>query len=251
MESGIWGWVTGTVQERKQWTDRLFSLRVEADVEPFKAGQFNRLRLEIDGEPVARPYSYVNAPDETPLDFYLITVPEGPLSNRLVQLEPGDTVELMPRATGFFTLDELPDSRDLWLLSTGTALGPFLSMLKTDTPWQRFENIRLIHAVRKAEELTYQDTIRQFQERDPKQFQYIPFVSREPCPGGLEGRIPAAIAEGRLEHHAGLKIAPEHSQLMLCGNPAMVKDTAAILRERGLEKNRRRKPGQITTENYW
>ncbi|WP_019583662.1 ferredoxin--NADP reductase [Thioalkalivibrio sp. ALE16] len=245
------GWVTGVVRERKQWTDRLFSLRVDADVEPFKAGQFNRLRLEIDGEMVGRPYSYVNAPGETPLDFYLITVPDGPLSNRLVQLEPGDQVELMPRATGFFTLDELPDSRDLWLLSTGTALGPFLSILKTDTPWERFENIRLVHAVRKAEELTYQDTIREFQERDAKRFQYIPFVSREPFPGGLEGRVPAAIAEGRLEHHAGLKITPEHSQVMLCGNPAMVQDTTAILKERGLAKNRRRKPGHITTENYW
>lgn len=245
------GWVTGVVQERKQWTDRLFSLRVDAEVEPFKAGQFNRLRLEIDGEPVARPYSYVNAPGESPLDFYLITVPDGPLSNRLLQLEPGDTVELMPRANGFFTLDELPDSRDLWLLSTGTALGPFLSILKTEAPWQRFENIRLIHAVRQVEELTYQDTIQQFQERDDKQFQYIPFVSREPFPGGLEGRVPGAIAEGRLEHHAGLKITPEHSQVMLCGNPDMVKDTSAMLRERGLEKNRRRKPGHITTENYW
>ncbi len=245
------GWVTGIVRERKQWTERLFSLRVDAEVEPFKAGQFNRLRLEIDGEMVGRPYSYVNAPDERPLDFYLITVPDGPLSNRLVQLEPGDPVELMPRATGFFTLDELPDSRDLWLLSTGTALGPFLSILKTSEPWDRFENIRLIHAVRKAEELVYQDTIRPFVERDPQRFQYIPFVSREPCPGGLEGRVPAAIAEGRLEHHAGLTITPEHSQVMLCGNPAMVKDTSDVLRARGLERNRRRKPGHITTENYW
>lgn len=245
------GWVTGTVRERKQWTERLFSLRVDAEVEDFKAGQFNRLRMEIDGESVGRPYSYVNAPDERPLDFYMITVPEGPVSNRLVQLEPGDKVELMPRATGFFTLDELPDSRDLWLLSTGTALGPFLSILKTDEPWDRFENIRLIHAVRQAEELTYRDTIRQFQERDSTRFQYIPFVSREAFAGGLEGRVPGAIAEGRLEHHAGLKITPEHSQVMLCGNPAMVADTSAILRERGLVKNRRRKPGQITTENYW
>lgn len=245
------GWVTGTVQERKQWTDRLFSLRIEADVEPFTAGQFNRLRMEIDGELVGRPYSYVNGPDERPLDFYLITVPGGPLSNRLVQLEPGDTVELMPRATGFFTLNEIPDGRDLWLLSTGTGIGPFLSILKTDEPWERFENIRLVHAVRQAEELTYQDTIARFTDRDPQRFRYLPFVSREAHPGALQGRITTALSDGALESEAGLIFSPEHSQVMLCGNPDMVSDTQALLRERGLEKNRRRKPGHLTTESYW
>ncbi|OOC10176.1 MULTISPECIES: ferredoxin--NADP reductase [Thioalkalivibrio] len=245
------GWVTGTVQERKQWTDRLFSLRIDADVEPFVAGQFNRLRMEIDGELVGRPYSYVNAPDERPLDFYMITVPDGPLSNRLVQLEPGDTVELMPRATGFFTLNEIPDGRDLWLLSTGTGIGPFLSILKTDEPWERFENIRLVHAVRHAEELTYQDTIARFSERDPERFQYIPFVSREAHPGAIQGRITTALSEGELEAQAGIDFAPEHSQVMLCGNPDMVSETQSMLRERGLEKNRRRKPGHLTTESYW
>ena len=38
---------------------------------------------------------------------------------------------------------------------------------------------------------------------------------------------------------------------MLCGNPGMLKDVAAGLAKRGLRKNRRRTPGQITVESFW
>ncbi|MBS0003521.1 MAG: ferredoxin--NADP(+) reductase, partial [Thioalkalivibrio sp.] len=44
------GWAKGEVSELTRWTERLFSLRVDADVEPFKAGQYNRLRLFIGEE---------------------------------------------------------------------------------------------------------------------------------------------------------------------------------------------------------
>ena len=245
------GWVKGRVREIKRWTERLFSLCVDADIEPFKAGQYNRLRLFIGDEWVGRPYSYVNPPDRRPLEFHLVTVPEGPLTNRLIHLQPGDEVELMPRSTGLFTLDQLPDARDLWLLATGTGLGPFLSMLGTEEPWERFENIRLVHSVRQASELTYRDRIETFAERAPGRFGYVPMVSREVCAGALCARIPATIEDGRLEHLASLAIEPEHAQVMICGNPDMVRDTQAVLKGRGLRRNRRSQPGQITVENYW
>ena len=83
------------------------------------------------------------------------------------------------------------------------------------------------------------------------QLDYIPFVSREATETGIQTRIPAAIEDGRLEAHAGLPLTAETSQVMICGNPAMVRDTQAILEKRGLKKNRRREPGHITTEQYW
>ncbi|HSP00665.1 MAG TPA: ferredoxin--NADP reductase, partial [Thioalkalivibrio sp.] len=175
------GWLEAEVIERKHWTGELYSLRVDAPVDPFQAGQFNRLALDIDGERVGRPYSYVNAPDQTPLDFYFITVPGGPLSNRLATLNTGDTVQLMSKAQGFFTLSEVPDAEILWLMATGTALGPYLSMLRTEIPWQRFKRIVLIHAVRSAAELTYQRVIDAFRDYG-RQFQFVPFVSRESHP---------------------------------------------------------------------
>ncbi|MBK1692490.1 ferredoxin--NADP reductase [Ectothiorhodospira mobilis] len=243
-------WLTGEVVELKRWTPRLYSLRVEAPVEPFRAGQFNRLSAVLDGERVARPYSYVNAPEERPLDFYFITVPEGPLTNHLMTLGPGDAVDLAPRSNGFFTLEEVPDADVLWLFATGTALGPYLSILKTEAPWRRFKRIVLVHAVRRQEELTYGDTILGFRERG-EQFQFVPFVSREEAPGALPGRIPAAIENGLLERHVDLPLTPDAAQVMLCGNPQMVADTSAVLKARGMTRNRRREPGHITTENYW
>ncbi len=244
-------WVQGTVHQKITWTDRLFSLQIDAELMPFTAGQFTRLALHIDGERVARPYSFVNAPDEPLAEFYFNVVPGGPLSGRLATLEAGDKIEIAQPANGFFTLQEVPEGKHLWMLATGTALGPYLSFLKTDEPWQRFEKLVLVHAVRHANELSYADTIAGFSEKHPGQFQFIPFVSREQHEGALEGRIPTAIEEGRLEERAGIRINPETSQVMLCGNLGMIQDTTEVLKKRGLKKSSRREPGQITTEKYW
>ena len=243
--------VRGTIIENKHWTTRLYSVKVDADIQSFTPGQFGRLGLEIDGEEVARPYSFVNAPSEPYLEFYSIIVPDGLLSSQLYQLKAGAQVWVASSPAGFFTLDEVPEGRELWMLSTGTALGPFLSILKTDIPWQRFEKIVLVHAVRTAEELTYQNTIETFKQRAPKQFTMIPFVSREQTQYALPGRIPSAIENGSLEESADTALITESSQVMICGNPSMVQDTTETLKTKGFTKNRRRQPGNITTENYW
>ena len=243
-------WCEGKVCELKPWTESLYSIRVDAPVDKFTAGQFTKLGLIIDDELTGRP-SYVNAPDERPLEFYFITVPEGPLTQRLVTLSPGDSIYVMRKAAGFLTLAEVPESKHLWMLSTGTAIGPFLSILKTPEPWARFERIVLVHAVRTAAELSFQDTIQTLSGAHPEQFSYIPFVSREDTDFAIRDRVPGALASGALEARAGIEITPEQSQVMICGNPAMVKDTTEALTARGLERNRRRTPGHITVENYW
>ena len=243
-------WVEGTVVGNKMWTDQLYSLQVDAELEPFRAGQFGRLALEIDGQMVARSYSFVNAPHERPYEFYSIIVPEGPLSPRLQSLKSGDKVFLAPKGAGFLTLADVPPGENLWLLSTGTALGPFLSILKTDAAWQRFERIVLVHAVRQAQELSFHDTIDKFSAHG-KQFCYVPFVSREDTDFAIKGRVPEAIQNGALEARAAVTITAEKSQVMICGNPDMVHDTRAVLEARGLKLNKRKDPGQISVENYW
>src|SRR6266581_1253828 len=144
-------WIEGTVVDQKRWTETLFTLCVKAEVAGFEAGQFAKLALAVEGEMVARPYSFVNAPKERPHEFYYVTLPEGPLTQRLCRLETGDTLYLAPRPAGFLVLSEVPDGSDLWLISTGTGVGPFLSILKTETPWQRFEHVVLVHAPRHEE----------------------------------------------------------------------------------------------------
>lgn len=244
-------WLEGRIVERRRWTERLHTLRFEAPLGEFRAGQFTRVALDLDGERVGRPYSLVNAPDERPLEIYFNEVPEGPLSPRLSTLEPGDRLWVDRSPRGFFTLDEVPDAEQLWLFSTGTALGVFLSLLKTDEPWQRFRDVVLVQGVRQADELTYDDTLARIASRHTEQFTFVPVLSREQRPGTLHGRIPPLLADGSLEEAINLRLAPERAQIMLCGNQGMITDASEHLKERGFRRNRRSEPGHITTEKYW
>jgi ferredoxin--NADP+ reductase len=202
------------------------------------------------GSRVARPFSFVNPPAEPVHEFYGIVVPEGPLSPRLARLAPGDVLYVATNPAGFLVLSEVPEARSLWLISTGTGIAPFLSMLRTEAPWKRFENVILVHAVRHARELVYQELIREIGLERPR-LRYLTFVSREAHPTSLAGRIPAAVRDGRLERAAGVELSPQSSHVMLCGNPGMLKDATAALAERGLRKHRRRTPGHISVESFW
>src|SRR5205809_1512618 len=152
-------WLEAKVLENRHWTDALFSLRVEGPGLQFEAGQFVRLALDIDGERIARPFSFVNPPADPVHEFYGIVVPGGPLSPTLARLQPSDTLYLAPNPAGFLVLSEVPDAETLWLISTGTGIAPFLSILRTEAPWRRFRNVVLVHAVRNAKELVYRDLI--------------------------------------------------------------------------------------------
>ncbi len=243
-------WLEATVVENRHWTETLFSLRVEGAPLEFRAGQFVRIALDIGGERIARAFSFVNPPQDPVLEFYGVVVPEGPLSPRLAALRRGERLYVAPNPAGFLVLGEIPDAQTLWLVSTGTGLAPFLSILRTEEPWRRFGNVVLVHAVRHARELVYRDLLVQL-EAERKSFKYVTFVSREERAGSLAGRIPAAIADGRLEAAAGRALRPESSHVMLCGNPAMLKDVQAALAPRGLRKHRRRTPGHVSVESFW
>jgi ferredoxin/flavodoxin---NADP+ reductase len=244
-------WNTGKVVEHKQWGPTLHTLYVESEIEPYQAGQFVKIGLEIDGLTIAHPYSLCNAPQQRPLEFYYVEVPNGALTSQLVKLKAGDEILVSPRANGFMVLDEVPAGKHLWLMATGTGVGPFLSMLDTEQPWQRFEKVILVYAVRTVAELSYQARIAAVQATYGEQFVFIPFISREQTSFSMEGRIPQAIENGSLEARAGISLSPENSQLMLCGNPAMIEETQQVLTTLGLRKHRRREPGHITVENYW
>jgi ferredoxin/flavodoxin---NADP+ reductase len=238
-------WLDGRVVENRHWTESLFSLRVEAPRLEFQAGQFVRIAVE---ERVARAFSFVNPPQDPVLEFYGIVVPQGPLSPQLAALRAGDRLLIASNPAGFLVLREVPPAKTLWLMSTGTGIAPFLSILRTDEPWQRFENVVLIHAVRHTAELVYQEMIRQISKQ--RGLRTVTFVSREAAPGSLAGRIPAAVRDGRLEKAAGLALDHD-AHVMLCGNPDMLRDAQAALGERGLRKHRRRNPGHISVESFW
>ncbi len=244
-------WVQGSVVENIHWTENLFSLRIDAEIDDYQAGQFTSLALDINGERIARPYSHLSSPGQHPLEYFFYTATDGVLSNALVKLEAGDQLWVKKQSNGFFVLNEVPPAKEMWMLGTGTGVAPFFSILHTAEPWQRFEKIALVYAVRTKADLRYLNLIDGLKSRYGDRFRFQAFVSREQVANTIQGRIPAAIDNGDLEDGVDLTMTPEKTHFMLCGNPDMVKDVTEVLKTRGFTKNRRRTPGHITTENYW
>jgi ferredoxin-NADP reductase len=67
----------------------------------------------------------------------------------LASLEPGDWVWVSAKVNGLFTQEQIPDAQQLWMIATGTALGVYLSILRTEATWRRFQTLLLVHNVRK------------------------------------------------------------------------------------------------------
>ncbi len=244
-------WLSGKVTHKRRWSDTHYSLVIDAEGPSFVAGQFVRIGMDLDGERVGRPYSLINPPHRTGHEIFFNVVPDGPLSARLAALEAGDSLWLADTANGFLTLDEVPEhARDLWLLATGTGIGPFLSMLQTDQPWRRFERVILGYGVRHRRDMGYPDLIAQLEREHAGQLDFVPFVTGEPVPGAFDCRIPETLADNRLERHVGLALEPERSHIMLCGHSAMIADAMNTLEQRGLRRHRRREPGHISSEKY-
>lgn len=245
-------WVDGRVFQVQHWTDNLFSLQIEATVAPFVAGQFTKISLEVNGIRLQRAYSYVNAPQNPLLEFYLVLVPDGQLSESLYRLRAGDKLQVAKQASGFFVLSEIPDCDTLWMVATGTAIGPYLSILQESNGLDRFRQIVLIHAVRYARDLSYWPTMQKLQEQYAGRLKLQRIMSRETLQGALHGRIPKLISSGELEAAVDSQLSAARSHVMLCGNPQMIRETQQLLKEeRGMEKHLRRQAGQVSTEHYW
>ncbi|CAG0910670.1 unnamed protein product [Cyprideis torosa] len=227
------------------------SLRIAAPTQSFLAGQFVRLQMTLDGNEVVRTYSLVNSPDNPVTEILFNTVPNGAFSNALAKLVPGDPIGVSQPASGFFTLNEVPGCDTLWLFATGTGTGPFLSMLQTDEPWNRFAQTVLVQSVPRVEDLAYANIFRDIANRRGGQFRYLPCVTQASFEEGINQRFTTALSSGLLESVAGQSITAKDSHVMLCGNHRMLDDMKSLLGERGLHKHLRHKPGHITTEQYF
>ncbi|WP_395479851.1 ferredoxin--NADP(+) reductase [Candidatus Curculioniphilus buchneri] len=245
-------WVTGNVVQIKYWTDRLFSLVIHAPINTFSAGQFAKLKLDINNKNIQRAYSYVNAPYNENLEFYIISVLEGKLSPRLHALKPGNSLMITKDSSGSFILKAIPSCKELWMLATGTALGPYLSILDQRDDLDRFERIILVHATRFVQDLNYLTKMLELQRSYNGKLRIQTIVSREQAPGSITGRIPDLITNGALEKAVDTKLDARSSHVMLCGNPKMIHDVQQLLNiNYDMHKNFKHRPGHVTSEHYW
>lgn len=243
----------------KQWTDHLFSFRTTRN-EAFKfiPGQFARLGVTVpDSKPVFRPYSIVSADYDEELEFYSIIVPDGEFTQRLKDLKVGDELLVDKTNYGLLTTDRFENGKNLWFLSTGTGLAPFISIMYDFSIWEQYEKVILVHCARTKEELTYQELINSFFTHEyyadmvKNKLIYVKLLTRENEDADLYGRITDLLRNNELEQYINTPITVEDSRIMICGNPQMVDDTRHLLAERGLLISRRGKPGNMAVENYW
>jgi ferredoxin/flavodoxin---NADP+ reductase len=242
-----------------EWAPTLFSFRVSRDpAYHFVPGQFARMgQRKDDGSTVWRAFSVCSPPSADFLEFFAVVVPHGEFTSLLYARRVGAEILLERPAQGFLTADRLwrgDDPKDLWMLATGTGLGPYVSMLSDAEVWKHFERLVVVHSVRHEAELGYAAELKAWSEKPPfegARLSYVPTVTREPETQLLKGRIPALIESGDLEKAAGVSFDSVRSRFMLCGNPEMVEQTRALLKSKGFTNDRRLVPGHIAVENYW
>ncbi len=248
-------WTGERVLSIRHWTPTLLSFRcTRAAGFRFTPGHYTRLGLGPDAAAVWRPYSMASAADEDFLEFIAVLVPGGEFSEQLRQLRVGDTLRVDKACYGFLTVDQLAPGKDLWLLASGTGLGPFVAILRDAAVWHDFERLILVHSVRHAAELAWRDEIAALPalfEQTNATLRYIPVVTREPGATDLAERIPLLLADGRLEAAAETSLSLADSRVMVCGNPEMALELRQFLSARGYATNRRGVRGQMAFEKYW
>jgi ferredoxin--NADP+ reductase len=224
------------------WNDTLFSFKTTRGSSlRFESGQFVMIGLEVDGRPLLRAYSIASAHYADHLEFFSIKVPDGALTSRLQHLRVGDPVLVGCKPTGTLILSDLLPGRHLYLLATGTGLAPFMSIIRDPQVYERFGKVVLVHGVREASDLAYAQTIEHDLLKDEflgdavtRQLIYLPVVTREAF--RHQGRLPDLIATGALAHKVRLApLDPTLDRAMICGGPAMLRDTRDALDRLGFE----------------
>ncbi len=244
-----------TVLSVHHWTDRLFSFTTTRDAGfRYQSGQFTMIGLTVNDKPLLRAYSMVSPHYEETLEFLSIKVADGPLTSRLQHIQVGDTILVGRKSSGTLLTQNLLAGRNLYLLSTGTGLAPFMSVIRDPDIYEQYEKIVLVHGCRHIKELAYDTLIRQelpknewFGEQVRSKLLYFPTVTREAFRN--QGRIPTLLETGQLPQSLGLPpINRTADRFMLCGSPEMLRDSRVLLDKLGMTEGNMSHPGHYVIE---
>lgn len=244
-----------TVVDVRHWTETLFSFRTTRNAAfRYENGQFAMMGLDIEGKPLVRAYSMVSPNYDEELEWFSIKVPDGPLTSRLQNIQVGDPILVSKKPVGTLIIENLRPGRRLYLLSTGTGLAPFMSIIRDPETYERFDKIVLVHGCRFVSELAYAERITEELPNDEyigefvrEQLIYYPTVTREPFEH--RGRVTDLITSGKLFAEIGLPpINPDDDRVMLCGNPELLVDMKQILEDRGLTEGTNNRPAEYVIE---
>jgi ferredoxin--NADP+ reductase len=249
------GFIEARVTSIRHWNDTLFSFRTSRDAAfRFKNGHFIMMGLPQEGKPLMRAYSIASANHENELEFFSIKVPDGALTSQLKNVVVGDKILLSKKPTGILLQENLLPGRNLYLLSTGTGLAPFMSIIKDPEIYENFDRVILTHGVRHVSELAYSEAITKelptdefLGEEIKKKLIYYPTVTREQYKN--QGRLTDLMKSGKLFSDIGLPdFDVESDRFMICGSPAMLKDCCQMLDDRGFKESRQGRVGHYVIE---
>lgn len=240
----------------RHWNEHLFSFSITRPASfRFRSGEFVMIGLPGENKPILRAYSIASPAWAEHLEFLSIKVDDGPLTSKLQKIQPGDKIYLGRKPTGTLVTDALLPGKRLFLLSTGTGLAPFLSLIRDPDTYQLFSEVLVVHSVRRVSDLAFREDLESQLADDPLvneeallQLCYLPTVTREAF--HTSGRIDRLIADGTLfSKLKGPKhFDPEVDRVMLCGSMDMIKDLSALLDAAGLEEGSNAKPGHYVIE---
>lgn len=237
------------------WTDKLFTFTTTRDPAlRFSNGHFTMIGLRVNGKPLLRAYSIVSANYEEHLEFLSIKVPDGPLTSKLQHMKVGDTIIVGKKPTGTLLIDYLNPGKRLYMLSTGTGMAPFMSIIRDPDTYERFEQVILVHGVRNKDELAYHDLVTEhlpahefLGEMVSSKLRYYPTVTREAYKN--MGRVTTLMESGKLFIDLGLPpIDPAVDRVMICGSPGMLRDIKHMLEAKGFKEGNTSKPGDFVIE---
>ena len=244
-----------TVLSVHHWTDRLFSFTTtRSQTLRFSNGHFTMIGLMVDGKPLLRAYSIASANYEEHLEFLSIKVEEGPLTSRLQHIKVGDTIIVGRKPTGTLLSDYLLPGRRLYMLSTGTGLAPFMSIVRDPDIYDKFDQLVLVHGVRQVDELAYHDLLVEhlpshefLGDLVSSKLRYYPTVTREAYKN--MGRVTELIESGKLFEDLGVPaFDPAVDRVMICGSAEMLRDLKVLLEERGFKEGNTTTPGDFVIE---
>lgn len=244
-----------TVLDVRHWTDTLFSITSTRNAAfRFANGQFTMMGLELGGKPLVRAYSMASPNYQETLEWFSIKVPDGPLTSHLQHVKTGDSILVSKKPVGTLLIDNLTPGRNLYLISTGTGLAPFMSVVRDPETYERFDKVVLMHGCRRVAELAYGERlIRQLPDDEfigdmvRNQLIYYPTVTREPFEN--RGRVTDLITSGKLFRDiCQPQLDQAQDRVMLCGNPDLVTDMRVILEDYGFTEGANNKPAEFVVE---
>lgn len=238
------------------WNQHLFSFAISRPASfRFRSGEFVMIGLHGETRPLLRAYSIASPAYAEELEFLSIKVADGPLTSRLQCIQPGDNLFLGRKPTGNLVADAVMPGSRLFLLSTGTGLAPFLSLIRDPDIYERFGQIVVVHSVRQVSDLAFRTELESHLAGDPLvqdqalvQLSYAPTVTREPF--RTQGRISTMIDDGRLFEgvNGPRRFDPAIDRVMMCGSMAMIRDFSLRLKALGFAEGSNANPGQFVIE---